>query len=76
MTTHELVQNYESSWSAKPAIFGVPGGQLSPAEQAGELIKNYGLAAARRIACEKAREFPAAWNHWQRVSDALHSASE
>jgi len=71
MTAGELVHAYEQSFSIKPMIFGMPDGCLSPEEDAGNLIKHFGLDRAREIAAAKAGEFPAAWSHWSRVSAIL-----
>lgn len=71
MTAGDLVYAYERSFSQKPVIFGLPDGGLSPEEDAGNLIKHYGLQRARDIADAKASEFPAAWSHWARVFDIL-----
>lgn len=76
MTTRELIESYEKSWSDTTIIFGVPSRHYSPVEQAGELVKRHGLNAARHIAIEKAGEFPAAWNNWKAVAEILFSASD
>lgn len=71
MSINDLLNLYERAWDSKTTIFGVPGGQLSAPEAAGELIKNHGLDQARRIADQRAREFPASWNQWRQISDIL-----
>jgi hypothetical protein len=71
MTASQLIYTYEQSFSEKTVIFGTPGGAFSPEEDAGKMIKELGLERAREIAYVRAAEFPAAWNHWSRVSEIL-----
>jgi hypothetical protein len=76
MTVNELIHLYDRAWAERPAIFGLPGGELSPAEQAGELVRQHGLEGARAVARQRAADFPAPWSFYHQVLQVLEGARE
>jgi len=76
MTAHQLIGIFDQAWNDRETILGLPGGDLSPEEAAGDLIARFGLARAREIAAEQAGLFPASWNYHQRIHEILCEATD
>ena len=76
MTAEQLISLYHQAWTERMAIFGIPGGYLSPEEAAGRLVEEYGLSTARHLACVRAENSPAAWSHEMQVWQTLQNVFE
>jgi hypothetical protein len=76
MNTTQLIDLAQRAWNERPTILGLPGGDLSPEEMAGELIRLHGLDSARAIAVEQDRSLPAAWSYQYQVCRVLDEVSD
>ena len=76
MTASQLISLSENAWSHREIVLGLPGGQLTPEEMAGDMIRRCGLAAARTLAATRAGAFPAPWDFYRRVYQVLCEARE
>lgn len=76
MNTTQLIDLAQRAWNERPTILGLPGGDLSPEEMAGELIRVHGLGMARVIAVELDQSLPAPWSYQHRVCQVLDEVSD
>lgn len=76
MNITQLVELAQKAWSERPIILGLPGGDLSPEERAGDLIRNHGLNKARMIAEQQDQLLPAPWSYHHRVWRILDEVRE
>lgn len=76
MTVTHLISLYHRSWHERPVIFGQPGGELSPEEAAGDLVRLHGLAEARHLARQRAETRPEPWSFEQRLWEVLVNARD
>lgn len=76
MTVTHLISLYHRAWHERPAVFGLPGGELSPEEVAGDLVRQHGLAHARHLAQRDAEQRPEPWSFEARVWQVLAVARE
>jgi hypothetical protein len=76
MTVSQLIGLYGQAWNSRETILGLPGGDLSPEESAGDLIARFGLERARQIAAEQADTFPAPWDPHYRIHEILREATD
>ncbi len=76
MKISELIDLAQKAWNERPTILGLPGGDLSPEEKAGELIQQHGLNTARLIAMEQDQSLPAPWSYHHRVWRVLEEVQE
>ena len=76
MTVTQLISLSENAWSRREIVLGLPGGQLTPEEMAGDLVRRCGLAAARTLAAARAGAFPAPWDFYRRVHQVLSEVRE
>jgi len=67
MTKSDLLATHERAWRDRPVIFGEPDGGFTPAEAAGALIAEHGLARALTVARERAAKYPGPWNFDEHV---------
>ena len=76
MSTSQLIDLAQKAWNERPTILGLPGGDLSPEEMAGEMIRLHGLGTARAIALEQNQSLPAAWSYQYRVCQVLNEVRD
>lgn len=76
MTVTHLISLYHRAWNERPVVFGQPGGELSPEESAGDLVRQHGLHHARHLARIDAEQRPEPWSFESRVSQILANAYE
>ena len=76
MKISQLIELAQRAWSERPTILGLPGGDLSPEEMAGDLIRLHGLNSARRIAEQQDQLLPAPWSYHHRVWRILEEVQE
>jgi hypothetical protein len=76
MSVSQLISLSENAWKQREPVLGLPGGELSPEEMAGDLIRRFGLETARALAAERAGSFPAPWNFYYQVHAVLADARD